>query len=70
MSKGGRKDALFIATEMLQVLCNLVNIKKNSDTQIMFDGASNFQMAGGIISQHYPCVVVEHSAEHVVSLLV
>ena len=36
----------------------------------MFDGASNVQKAGAIISQHYPCAVVEHGAEHVVSLIV
>jgi hypothetical protein len=70
MSKGGRKDARFIATEMLQVLRTLENIKKHSVTQIMFDGASNVQKAGAIISQHYPCAVVEHGAEHVVSLIV
>ena len=54
MREGGRKDAQFIATAMLQVLANLENIKKNSVTQIMFDGASNVQKAGAIISQHYP----------------
>ena len=70
MSEGGRKDARFIATEMLQVLRNLENIKKCSVTQIMFDGASNVQKAGSIISQHYPCAIVEHGAEHVVSLIV
>ena len=70
MREGGRKDAQFIATEMLQVLCNVENIKKDSVTQIMFDGASNVQNAGAIISQHYPCALIEHGAEHVVSLLV
>ena len=72
MSEGDRKDARFIATEMLQVLCNLKNKehKEGSVTQIMFDGASNVQKASAIISQHYPCVIVEHGAEHVVSLIV
>jgi hypothetical protein len=60
MSEGGRKDARFIATEMLQVLCNLENIKKGSVTQIMFGGASNIQKASAIISQHYLCAIVEH----------
>ena len=70
MSEGGKKDAKFIAQEMLQVLCNLDNTKKGSVTQIMFDGASNVQNAGSIIAQHYPCAIVEHGAEHVVSLIV
>ena len=70
MSEGGKKDAKFIAQEMLQVLRNLDNIKKGSVTQIMFDGASNVQKAGSIIAQHYPCAIVEHGAEHVVSLIV
>ena len=39
-------------------------------TQILFDGASNVQKAGVIIAQHYPCAVVKHGAEHVVSLIV
>ena len=51
MSKGGRKDTRFIATEMLQVLFYLDNIKKGSVTQIMFNGASNVQKASAIISQ-------------------
>jgi hypothetical protein len=70
MSEGGKKDAKFIAQEMLQVLRKLDNIKKGSVTQIMFDGASNVQKAGAIIAQHYPCASVEHGAEHVVSLIV
>ncbi len=70
MSEGGKKDANFIAQEMLQVLRKLDNIKKGSVTQIMFDGASNVQKAGAIIAQHYPCAIVEHGAEHVVSLIV
>ena len=70
MNEGGREDARFIATETLQVLCNQNDIKKGSVTQIMFDGASNIQKAGAIISQHYPCAIVEHGAEHVVSLIV
>ena len=70
MSEGGKKDAKFIAHEMLQVLRKLDNIKKGSVTQIMFDGASNVQKAGAIIAQHYPCASVEHGAEHVVSLIV
>ena len=55
---------------MLQVLLNLDNIKKGSVTQIMFDGVSNVQKAGAIIAQHYPCAIVEHGAEHIVSLIV
>jgi len=70
MSEGGRKDARFIAMELLQILHNLESIKNRSVTQIMFDGASNIQKSGAIISQHYPCAIVEHGAEHVVSLIV
>ena len=68
--RGGEKDANFIAQEMLQVLRKLDNIKKGSVTQIMFDGASNVQKAGAIIAQRYPCAIVEHGAEHGVSLIV
>ena len=67
---GGKKDAKYIAQEMLQVLDKLDNIKKGSLTQIMFAGASNVQKSQSVIAQHYPCALVEHGAEHVVSLIV
>ncbi len=68
MSEGGKKDAKFIAQEMLQVLHNLDNIKKDSVTKIMFDGVSNVQKASTIIAQHYPCALVEHMEWNVVCL--
>ena len=33
-----------------------------------FDGASNVQKAGQVLSQHYPRMTCIHGAEHVVSL--
>lgn len=70
MSEGGKKDARYIAQEMLQVLCNLDTIKKGGVTHIIFGGASYIQKAGATIAQHYLCDVVEHGAEHVVLLIV
>ena len=69
-NEGRRKDARFVATEMLKAICNLDHIKNGSATQIMFDGASNIQKASTIIPQHIPCAIVDHGAEHVVSLIV
>ena len=35
---------------------------------VFFDGASNVQNAGRILSARYPRITVGHGAEHVVSL--
>ena len=70
MSEGGKKDAKYIATEMLKVIAKIENLAKRSIITIMFDGASNVQKAGEIMRQHCPSATVEHGAEHVVSLIV
>jgi len=65
-----KKDAKFIATEMLKVIRKIDRIPTKSIIQIMFDGASNVQKAREIMRQHFPSAIVEHGAEHVVSLVV
>ncbi len=37
---------------------------------VLFDGASNVQNAGKLVSITYPCITIVHGAEHVVSLFV
>jgi hypothetical protein len=70
MSKGGKKDAKYIATEMLKVIAKIEILAKRCIITIMFVGASNVQKAGEIMRQHCPSATVEHGAEHVVSLIV
>ena len=69
MQAGGKKDAKYIALEML-ALMHQVDPGKTIFNQILFDGASNVQKAGLIMEQHFPQAVVNHGAEHVVALVV
>ena len=70
MSEGWKKDAKFIAIETLKVICKIDRIPTKSIIQIMFHRASNIQQAGEIMRQHFSSAIVEHGAEHVVSLVV
>jgi hypothetical protein len=70
MTEGGKKDAKFIALEMLKVIHRIEKLAKNCITMIVFDGASNVQKAGNIMKMHCPSATVEHGAEHVVSLII
>lgn len=65
---GGKKDAKFIAMEMLKYMMKL-DPRKQFISQIVFDGASNVQKAGQIMAQHYPRAEVNHGVEHVVALV-
>jgi hypothetical protein len=70
MTEGGKKDAKYIALEMLKVVHRIDKLAKNRITAIVFDGASNVQKAGHIMRMHCPSASVEHGAEHVVALIV
>ena len=65
---GGKKDAKFIAMEMLKYMMKL-DPKKQFISQIVFDGASNVQKVGQIMAQHYQRAEVNHGVEHVVALV-
>ena len=73
LAKGGKKDARYIAQEVIQPL--LARIESKSTTMashvdlVWFDSASNVQNAGHILQQLHPRITVGHGAEHVVSLL-
>jgi hypothetical protein len=67
LQKGDKKDASYIASLFRPHLLELDPYKTCIDL-IYFDGASNVQKAGGIISAYYPRVTCLHGAEHVVSL--
>jgi hypothetical protein len=69
MIEGGKKDAKYIAYQMLSIM-NKVDPKKTLFTQVSFDGAGNVQKAGNIMVKHYDRAIVTHGAEHVVALVV
>ena len=52
---GRKKDAKFIAMEMLKYMIKL-DPKKQFISQIVFDGARSIQKVGQIMAQHYPRV--------------
>jgi len=77
MVVGGKKDASYIADLFRNQMEELFSdpkharmfgtLKENTDT-FFFDGASNVQKAGEVLSVHYPRAVCLHGAEHVISL--
>eukprot|EP00957_Ditylum_brightwellii_P046005 3490084-Ditylum_brightwellii.AAC.1 len=67
MSRGGKKDAAYIARLFIPIM-KMLDPQKLWGDLIYFDGASNVQKAGTIISKHFPRCTVLHGGEHVVSL--
>lgn len=70
MTKGGKKDAKYIALEMLKRVHRIYQLAKNRIPIIGFNGASNVQKAGHIVRMHIPSALVEHSEEHVIALII
>ena len=67
LQTGGKKDASYIAKLFRPHLAEL-DLHKTCVDLVYFDGASNVQKAGAILSAHYPRISCLHGAEHVVSL--
>lgn len=67
MSLGGKKDASYIANLFLPWFRKMDPRHELIDL-VYFDGASNVQKAGKVLSKFYPHVTYLHGAEHVVSL--
>ena len=69
MAKGGKKDATYLAGIVRPLIRWLeARAKSNIVDLIMFDGASNVQLAGKIVARYHPRITVCHGAEHVISL--
>jgi hypothetical protein len=77
MVKGGKKDAKYIVGLLKQIISCIEQTKdpNNQKTDhrgvadlVLFDGASNVQNAGKLVSITYPHITVVHGAEHVVLL--
>ena len=68
MSKGGKKDAWYIAKKFLPVMKEIDPDKQYIDL-VVFDGASNIQKAAQLLEEHYPKVTVQTGIEHTVSLI-
>jgi hypothetical protein len=77
MAKGGKKAAKYIAGLLTPIISRIEQTKdlNNQKTDhrgvvdlVLFDGASNVQNAGKLVSITYPRITIVHGAEHVVSL--
>ncbi len=72
MAKGGKKNAKYIVG-LLKPMISWIEQTKNPNNQktdhrgivdlVPFDGASNVQNAGKLVSITYPCITVVHGAE-------
>ncbi len=77
MAKGGEKDAKYIAGLLKPIISQIEQTKdpNNQKTNhrgvvdlVLFDGASNVQNAGKLVSITHPRITAVHGAEHVISL--
>jgi hypothetical protein len=68
LEKGGEKDASYTSSLFRPHIHEYEKDNPNSKDYCAFDGAANVQKAERILQAHYPCIVVTHGAEHVLSL--
>jgi hypothetical protein len=68
-AKGGKKDAQYLSGIVRPLIKSLeARVKSNIVDLIMFDGASNVQLAARIVARYHPRITVCHGAEYVISL--
>jgi hypothetical protein len=69
MAKGGKKDVKYLLCIVRPLITWLeARAKSNIVDLIMFDGASNVQLAAKIVARYHPRITVCHGAEHVIAL--
>ena len=69
MAKGGKKDAKYLSGIVRPLIKWLeATAKSNIIDLIMFDGASNVQLAAIFVARYHPRITVCHGAEHVIAL--
>jgi len=69
MAKGGKKDAKYMSGIVRPLMKSLeARAKSNIVNLIMFDGASNVQLAARIVTRYHRRITVCHVAEHVIYL--
>ena len=73
---GDKKDGGFLVSQYIPSIRKLENHRKSDGKTTpgivdicIFDGASNLQNAGKIMSARFPRITVLHGAEHVMALL-
>ena len=66
--EGEKKDGAFISSLFIPVMEALDVLRDKADL-VLFDGGSNFQLAGRIIQARFPRITVVHGLEHILSLV-
>ena len=69
MLTGGKKDAWYIAKQILPIMRN-IDPNKNRIHVVAFDGAYNVQKAGELMREHYPQITVLQGIEHTVATII
>ena len=67
LAHGGVNDGTFVFNRFLKHIINIDPHKSITDV-VMFDGASNIQLAGEVLKIHYQNISVIRGVEHTVSL--
>ena len=67
MSQGGKKDAVYIASLLKEVVLPY-DPDRSRTTIFWFDGADNVQKAGRILEVLFSHAYLLHGGEHVISL--
>jgi len=68
MEDGGRKNGKYIANQFHPYIVKCETHTPKVVDLVLFDGASNVQLAGNILNAHFPRISVVHGAEHAMSL--
>ena len=68
MEDGGRKNGKYIANQFHPYIVKCETHTPKVVDLVLFDGASNVQLAGNILNAHFPRISVVHGAKHVMSL--
>ena len=69
MQQGGRKDAWFIAKNILPLMKKIDPMKDRINV-VAFDGAANVQKAAGLLKEHFPAITVMQGVEHTIATII
>jgi hypothetical protein len=69
MRHGGKKDAWFIAKNILPLM-KKIDPHKDSINVVAFDGAANVQKAADLLKEHFPAITVMQGVEHTIATII
>jgi len=69
MLHGGKKDAWFIAKNILPLMKKIDPLKDRINV-VAFDGAANVQKAADLIKEHFHVITVMQGVEHTIAMII